>query len=240
VIGAWTESSCRPPWFETTIASTPASTASRASSAVMRPLTSNGTGAASRIHARSSHVRSGANVCSSDRRPIGIWKPLRVSRWRKPLSGKSTVRQTASNPTAWTRCSMSTVNSRSVKTYSCHHFGASEAAATSSRRSNAVLETTMTVPARAAPRAVASSPSGCARSWYAHGATSTGTRSRCRDRGRRVDGPGPGQHPRADHPVLERAAVLRQGPLVPGAARRSSRRHRWAGPPAPAARSRRP
>jgi hypothetical protein len=45
---------------------------------------------------------------------------------------------------------MSTVSSRSVKTYSCHQFGASAAAATSSRRSNAVLETTMTVPAREA------------------------------------------------------------------------------------------
>ncbi len=119
-------------------------------------------------------MRSGANVCSSDGRPIGIWNPLRVSRWRSPLSGKSTVRQTAPNPAAWTRCNRSTVSSRSVNTYSCHHFGAPEAAATSSRSSNAVLETTMTVPARAAARAVASSPSGCACFWYAHGATSTG------------------------------------------------------------------
>ena len=50
VIGAWTESSCRPPWFETTIPSTPTSTPIRASSAVMIPLTRSGTGAASRIH----------------------------------------------------------------------------------------------------------------------------------------------------------------------------------------------
>ena len=220
VIGAWTESSCRPPWFETTIASTPASTASRASSAVMRPLTSNGTGAASRIHARSSHVRSGAYVSSSDGRPIGIWKPLRVSRWRSPLSGKSTVRQTAPNPAAWTRRSMSTVSSAVGEHVQLPPF----------RRVGGGRHVLQVLERGARDHHDGPRASGGARGGeLAVGMRALLVRPRChqhrerdlvtQDRGRRVGGPGAGQHPRADHPVLERPAVLRQRPLVPRTAR---------------------
>ena len=58
--------------------------------------------------------------------------------------------------------------------YSCHHFGPSLEAATSSRYPTVVDETHMIVPAFAAARAVAISPSGCASFWYAHGATRIG------------------------------------------------------------------
>ena len=55
-----TRSSWRPPWFETTIASAPACTASSASSAVRRPFTITGSpGARSLIQPRSSHVIDG-------------------------------------------------------------------------------------------------------------------------------------------------------------------------------------
>ena len=93
---------------------------------------------------------------------MGIVKPLRVSRWRRPTTGKSTVRQRAEYPAAWTRWSMSSDAARSVNRYSCHHFANDDAAATSSRKSTVVEETTMMVPARSAARAVAGSPSGCA------------------------------------------------------------------------------
>ena len=49
-------STCRPPWFETTIPSTPCSSAIRASSAVSTPLTRIGNSVRSRSQARSAHV----------------------------------------------------------------------------------------------------------------------------------------------------------------------------------------
>ena len=54
---AGTRSSCRAPWLLTTIASTPCSTASRASSAVRMPFTTSGSDDHERIAARSAHTR---------------------------------------------------------------------------------------------------------------------------------------------------------------------------------------
>ena len=47
----------------------------------------------------------------------------------------------------------------------------------SSRVVDARVDTTMMLPPSAAPRAVATSPSGCATRWKATGATSTGDRT---------------------------------------------------------------
>ena len=122
----------------------------------------------------SSHDIMESHGNREDAPPSGGSNPFRVSRCRKPKTGRSTVRQIASYPASTTRASMSIVTVRSSNTYSCHHFGAWDAADTSSNTSTAVEETTMIVPAAAAARAVARSPSGCAIDWYAHGATSTG------------------------------------------------------------------
>ena len=64
-------SSWRPPWLETTTPAAPCSTASAASSAVRRPLTSSGTPASAAIPPRSSQVSAGssASKVSRDRRP---------------------------------------------------------------------------------------------------------------------------------------------------------------------------
>jgi hypothetical protein len=56
-IAAGDRSSWRPPWFETTIVSTPCSTARRASSPVRIPFRTNGSGDHERIVASESHVR---------------------------------------------------------------------------------------------------------------------------------------------------------------------------------------
>ena len=128
------------------------------------------------------------------------------------------MKHTAWNPATATRLSISAVYSRSVNTYSCHHFGASLAAATSSSRSRTVLETTMTVPARETARAVALAIRvrellvGPRR----HGDRHREPRAEQLDAEvRRMDA---GEHPWADHPPVERATVLRRGPLVPRAA----------------------
>ena len=55
-IAAGTQSSCRPPWFETEIAAAPASTARRASSAVRMPFTTIGPDQLSRIQRISSQA----------------------------------------------------------------------------------------------------------------------------------------------------------------------------------------
>ena len=53
-------------------------------------------GTCPRIHARSSQSRCGSKTRSVHGRPIGISNPLRVSRCRRPVTGKSTVQQIAS------------------------------------------------------------------------------------------------------------------------------------------------
>ena len=68
------------------------------------------------------------------------------------------------------------MTSRSWKTYSWHHCispGAAAAISSCERVQN--VETAMPVPAAAAPRAVAHSPSGWKSSWYATGPTTTGS-----------------------------------------------------------------
>ena len=110
----------------------------------------------------SSHESISSYGNADDGPPIGVSNPFRASRCRRPKTCRSTVRQIASYPASTTRASMSVVATRSSNTYSCHHFGASDALATSSRESVVVEETTMMVPASAAARAVARSPSGCA------------------------------------------------------------------------------
>ena len=103
-------SSCRPPWFETTIASTPASAASRASSAERMPLRTSGSELHDRISARrvpgepdpplmleravaapGRHRRAAASMCGI----AGSANPDRRSRSRKPSTGRSTVRTIA-------------------------------------------------------------------------------------------------------------------------------------------------
>jgi hypothetical protein len=62
---------------------------------------------------------------------------------------------------------------RSEVTYICSHHSA-PVAAMSSKREPALLETTMSEPAPATARAIASSPSGCAARWSVVGATAKG------------------------------------------------------------------
>ncbi len=63
-----TESSWRPPWLETTMPSTPASTARRASSASSTPLTTRRPAQCSRTQAMSSQVTDGSNWESTQAR----------------------------------------------------------------------------------------------------------------------------------------------------------------------------
>ena len=215
VIGAWTESSCRPPWLETTIPSTPTSTAIRASSAVMIPFTSSGTGAASRIHERSSHVRSGANVSSSCGRPIGMSKSLRVSRWRRPLDGEVHGQAHGREPGG---------------VHPVQHVDGLAAIGEhvqlpplrSVRGTGDVLEV---VDRRARDHHDGLGPGGGARG----GELPIRVRAllirprRDEDRGvdarpqqldRGIHRPGSGEHPRPDHPALEGTPVLGEGPFV--------------------------
>ena len=75
------------------------------------------------------------------------------------------------------------------------------------------------MPAAAAPRAIASSPSGCAMRWNAVGATSTGSEiSRPEDGRRRRHLRDVDEHSRPQHPALERRAILAHRPLVAGPA----------------------
>ncbi len=71
-----TESSCRPPWLETTIPSTPAAAARRASSGSSTPLTSSLPSQCSRTHAMSSQVTDGSNCASThSRKASGVLAP---------------------------------------------------------------------------------------------------------------------------------------------------------------------
>ena len=77
----------------------------------------------------------------------------------------------------------------------------------------------MIVPAPAAARAVARSPSRCASDWYAHGATRRGKEKvRAEDRRRRVGPTRSHEGREAEAPPVERASVLCERPLVTGAA----------------------
>ncbi len=75
------------------------------------------------------------------------------------------------------------------------------------------------IPAAAAARAVASSASGCARTWTAIGAIASGQRGGlAEERRRRIDPRQVDQHARPEPPTTPRRLVLGEGDLVPRAA----------------------
>src|SRR2546425_4695046 len=113
-------SSCRPPWLETMMPSTPASTARPASSAVTTPFSTSGKGDSDRSHGRSSQQNeeswsapkyaarlepsaSGSGIPSRLARPMpsGRSNRFRSSRRRRPSTGVSTVKTMAWYPVAW-------------------------------------------------------------------------------------------------------------------------------------------
>ena len=96
-IAAGDRSSWRPPWFETTIASTPCSTARRASSPVRIPLRTSGSG----DHDRIVGERVPGQVL---RDPLvdGLERAVRVAAWRRASAGRPevAVRDVERSPTA--------------------------------------------------------------------------------------------------------------------------------------------
>ncbi len=198
-IDATVPSSCRPPWFDTTSPSNPASTARRASSARTTPFSTNGRSVSERSHGTSSQSSDASpwnpmNAASPEPRPSGgrctrmftyrtspgSWKSLRMSRSRAPTTGRSAVSMIAEYPAASARFTSSAVRSRSRWTYSWNQRRPPEAAsATSSMVREDRVDRTSTDPTAAEARAVATSPSGSARPCSAVGATRTGSDTTC-------------------------------------------------------------
>src|SRR5712691_1489629 len=92
-IDAATPSSWRPPWFETTTAAAPCSTASRASSAVSTPLSTTGKPCPA-SHSRSRQVTlalKSLKMSPAISKSSGTWKPTRSAPSRRPRIGVSTV-----------------------------------------------------------------------------------------------------------------------------------------------------
>ena len=121
---AGTVSSWRPPWLDTTSASTPAETASRASWGCATPFSAIGSAVAARSHSTCSHdsspVKSNRRGGPSPSRmfsqhiPSGSSaKPWRRSRSRRPKTGESTVTTSAAQPAASARRTTSAVKPRS-------------------------------------------------------------------------------------------------------------------------------
>ena len=187
-------SSWRPPWFETTMPSTPASTASVASSWVRIALDEDAAGtwpsAATRDRARSATSRPSIRCPSAWRRPrsrrgperghghlLGNLEPgaevaLTAAELREVDGEHDCPVALATRPA---RSCPGRLRGRSTSRAGTSARRPAAAAATSSIVAVASVDKHITVPAAAAPRAIASSPSGCAIRWKAVGATSTGS-----------------------------------------------------------------
>ena len=117
-------SSWRPPWLETTSASTPAATAIRASSGCTTPFSAIGSVVVARSHSTWSHESSGVKTnrrggpspsrMFSQHIPSGrLVKPWRRSRSRRPNAGESALTTSAAQPAASARRTTASVKPRS-------------------------------------------------------------------------------------------------------------------------------